>query len=238
MNRRRHHCTTRTTLWAGLALASAATFATAGAARADLPTPFQVHREVHGHVIDLLRTLDRIPDRIERHHQRHLEVFFGGREYYGPHRHHHVTYRFPVWVGGLVDYRPYVYCGDHLFERTISRPRFWTDWGQAPHGAWCSHHGGYYPHAHACFRPRFEERRHRYDYNPRYDRRSYDRRYDRYRDHRCDDRCDHRRERRHDRRWDRRDGHVHHPGCDHWGHEDRKHERGHGRHRGHQDHDD
>lgn len=73
-------------------------------------------------------------DRIRRHmHRRHEQVFrrvphhiyyssrvyyqpyFYGRTYYRPHHHYHVAYRFPVYVGGGVVYRPSYYCGDHLF---------------------------------------------------------------------------------------------------------------------------
>jgi hypothetical protein len=41
--------------------------------------------------------------------------YYAGPVYYGPHHHMHVTYRFPVFVNGVVTYRPYTYCGDDLF---------------------------------------------------------------------------------------------------------------------------
>jgi hypothetical protein len=43
------------------------------------------------------------------------QPYFRGRAYYGPHRHYHSTYQFPVYVNGFVVYRPYAYCGDQIF---------------------------------------------------------------------------------------------------------------------------
>ena len=43
------------------------------------------------------------------------QPYFRGRAYYGPHRHYHSTYQFPVYVNGLAVYRPYAYCGDQIF---------------------------------------------------------------------------------------------------------------------------
>lgn len=40
--------------------------------------------------------------------------YLAGDFYYGPHRHRHVVYSFPVVVGGSVAYRPHVYCGGAL----------------------------------------------------------------------------------------------------------------------------
>ena len=40
--------------------------------------------------------------------------YLAGDFYYGPHRHRHVVYSFPVVVGGAVAYRPHVYCGGAL----------------------------------------------------------------------------------------------------------------------------
>jgi len=50
-------------------------------------------------------------------HRQHgwYDPYYAGSAYYGPHRHVHSTYRFPVWVGQTVAYRPYAYCGDALF---------------------------------------------------------------------------------------------------------------------------
>ena len=41
--------------------------------------------------------------------------YFSGQVYYGPHRHYHTVYQFPVFVNGAVVYRPYPYCGDQIF---------------------------------------------------------------------------------------------------------------------------
>ena len=50
-------------------------------------------------------------------HKQHgwYDPYYAGSAYYGPHRHAHYSYRFPVWVGQTVVYRPYAYCGDSLF---------------------------------------------------------------------------------------------------------------------------
>jgi hypothetical protein len=190
----------------------------AAPARADHPSPLRLHREVRAHVHDVLRHLGRIPDRIERRHRAHLEIFLGGREYYRPHRHDHEIYNFPVHVGGGVEYRPYSYCRGEIYGAARERPYIWVEWGRDGHGAWCDHHRGYYPRAHACFRTV----RDRYDGYHRDDRYG---RYDRY------DRYDHRDDR--DRRYDRRHGHRHGRDDD-W---DRDRHRGRGKGRGHHRHD-
>jgi hypothetical protein len=185
------------------------------AASAGLPSPLRVHREIHEHlrdvradvhqvggaVHDLLRQLDRVPQRLERRHRQHLEVFFGGHEYYRPHRHEHRVYRFPVWIDGVVAYRPYTYCDDHLFADRGPRPRFWADWRYDRQGGWCDRCRGRYPSSHSCFQSRGGTRDHRSYDRPRYDRRDGGRGHDRYdqrQQHRHDKYCDH------DRRDDRR----------------------------------
>jgi hypothetical protein len=220
MNRHREPRTLRLTLVPALVLAVAAALTAAAPSRAQLPSPLELHAEIHDGVLDLLRVLDRIPERIERHHRRHLEVFFGGNTYDRYHRHDHATYHFPVWVDGEVAYRPVVYCGDHLYQNVDYRPSLWQYWGRPTHGSWCSHHRGYYPTAHSCFRRTYVAPRpvHRHDrwcghvVEHRHDRgrRHDDDRWDRDREHRCDSRCDHRR----DRRWDRGE-HRHDRSCDH-----------------------
>jgi hypothetical protein len=40
--------------------------------------------------------------------------YLAGDFYFGPHRHRHVVYSFPVLVGGAVAFRPHVYCGGAL----------------------------------------------------------------------------------------------------------------------------
>ena len=105
-------------------------------ARADLPSPHRLHREVRAHVHDALSRLGHVPDRIHRRHQEHLRVFFGGYVDHRPHRHRHVVYQFPVWVDGGVYYRPYVYCNGSLYGSYPARPRLWTDWSRDRSGAW------------------------------------------------------------------------------------------------------
>lgn len=146
-----HHAVT-----AAAIVLAAGTFLSAQAARAEfpLPLPHEIHREVREHVRHVLRTLDRIPQQILRESARDLEVFFGGNEYYGPHRHNHMTYNFPVWIDGSVDYRPYSYCNDHLYGSYSYRPQIWMGWGQESEGHWCNDHYGYYPNGHSCFRSR------------------------------------------------------------------------------------
>lgn len=162
---------------AGLVLA-AASLCAAPAARADLPfppSPREVHREIRGVVHDVLRALDRIPVALHRDVAHDLEVFFVGSPYYGPHRHHHSVYSFPVWIDGSVSYRPFVYCNDRLFDGYASRPRLWSGWGEPSDGRYCDHHRAWYPSAHACFRghvaPRYGAHHgsgHRSDYGPQY----------------------------------------------------------------------
>lgn len=56
-----------------------------------------------------------VPTILRYSERRALRPYYAGRVFYGPHRHHHVVYHFPVFVGGVVRYRPYTYCGDRLF---------------------------------------------------------------------------------------------------------------------------
>ena len=171
----------------GILLGAGLVLAGGGMARAGgLPSPFDLHREVRRHVGEVLRHLERVPDHIQRQHERHLEVFFGGRSYYAPHRHRHVVYSFPVWIGGVVEYRPYTYCDGRLFGPVSVRPRVWVEWGRDDHGAWCDRCHGYYPQRHAHFaQPSHPHRRgvirydDHYDHYDHHDRRGYDPRYDR-----------------------------------------------------------
>jgi hypothetical protein len=117
-----------------------------------LPDPLGLHREIHHEVRGLLRDLGRVPAAIHRAHLRHLDAFFGGRTYYAPHRHHHDSYAFPVWVGETVVYQPYSYCEGQLFAPPRVRPTLWYEWGSPHAGHWCAHHRGYYPTRHSCFR--------------------------------------------------------------------------------------
>ncbi|MCI0408382.1 MAG: hypothetical protein L0191_07445 [Acidobacteria bacterium] len=71
-----------------------------------------------------------------------------GRAYYGPHRHYHSTYQFPVYVNGFVAYRPYAYCGDQVFisaSAPLPRLAFNVTFGvpPAPYGPIPFPFGGY-----------------------------------------------------------------------------------------------
>lgn len=167
----------------------AAALVSPGLALADLPSPHELHREVREHVHDVLRHLERVPDHIERAHERQLQVFFGGREYHRPHRHEHVTYHFPVRIDGHISYRPYSYCDGRLIGS--ARPQLWIDWGRTDAGSWCDRCRGHFPRNHGHF-DHDRSRRDHYDRREyRHDRREYrdDRRHDRRREWR-DDRCD------------------------------------------------
>jgi hypothetical protein len=56
-----------------------------------------------------------VPRVIVHSHHGWYDPYYAGSAYYGPHRHAHYTYRFPVLVGQTVVYRPYTYCGDSLY---------------------------------------------------------------------------------------------------------------------------
>lgn len=56
-----------------------------------------------------------VPRRMHGHVRSDFRYAYAGRTYYGPHHHHHAVYRYPVVVGGVIRYRPYVYCNDELF---------------------------------------------------------------------------------------------------------------------------
>ncbi|KAB2962417.1 MAG: hypothetical protein F9K18_09840, partial [Thermoanaerobaculia bacterium] len=133
-------------------LLAVAALSAPGRARADfLPSPLDLHREIHRDVRGLLRELAHVPLAIHHQHLRDLEIFLDGRSYYGPHRHYHDTYAFPVWVGESVVYQPYAYCGGRLFAPPRVRPTLWYEWGSPRAGQWCSHHRAYYPTRHSCF---------------------------------------------------------------------------------------
>jgi hypothetical protein len=188
-----------------VALAAATLFAPA-AVRADfpLPLPHEIHAEVRAHVHDVLRSIGRIPEQIAHGHAEHLQVFFGGNSYYGPHRHQHVIYNFPVSIGNEVYYRPYTYCNDRLFGdydfgSYSYRPQLWVGWGLDSHSRWCSHHRTYYPAAHSCFRSNHYRSSRNWARSSSYD--SCD-----HRSRSCTHRNGYRSGSGHDRRWDRRDG--------------------------------
>jgi len=172
---RSRRCSTAAWLVAGVLFA-------APAARADFPfppSPREVHRELRSLAHDVLRTLGRIPVEIHREVSAELGEFLIGSVYYGPHRHYHATYSFPVWIDGVVDYRPFVYCNSRLYGSYATRPQFWSGWGEPAQSRWCDHHHSWYPTAHACFRahsrPQYrpsygshDRHAYRHDYRPQH----------------------------------------------------------------------
>jgi len=209
---------------------AAAGLLAAAPAVAGPPSPLELHRELRSHVHDVLRELGRVPERIHARHRAHLEAFFGGRSDYAPHRHDHVTYRFPVRVGGHVDYRPYHYCDDALFGSLGVRLEL--GYGGYPGGyrggypadsIWCDHCRGRFHRGHRHpayddgyrYRP-LPPRAPRYGYDQGYRSPSYRHRAHLRGDHRgCDhDRGRYDRRERYDRRpWrddDRDDDHRRH----------------------------
>lgn len=152
------------------ALLVAGVLVAAPAARAEFPfppSPREVHHELRGLAHDVLRTLGRIPVEIHREVSAELGEFLIGSVYYGPHRHYHSTYSFPVWIGSEVDYRPFVYCNSRLYGSYEARPQFWSGWGEPTQSRWCDHHHSWYPTAHACFRTHSRPQ-YRNDYRPDY----------------------------------------------------------------------
>ena len=51
-----------------------------------------------------------VPRRVHRTHYERYAPYFYGTVFYGPHRHHHRVYHFPVVVDGYATYQPYAYC--------------------------------------------------------------------------------------------------------------------------------
>lgn len=57
-----------------------------------------------------------VPRHIHRHHVGLYRPYYSGRAYFGPHRHYHVVYYFPVATPyGYYEYRPHFYCDGKLF---------------------------------------------------------------------------------------------------------------------------
>jgi hypothetical protein len=72
----------------------------------------RIYRHMHRRHEQVFR---RVPHHIYYSSRVYYQPYYSGRVYYRPHHHYHVAYRFPVYVGGGVVYRPAYYCGDHLF---------------------------------------------------------------------------------------------------------------------------
>ena len=104
----------------------------------------------------------RVPRVIAVDHRAYYSPYVSGRTYYAPHHHYHARYRFPVFVGGAIQYQPYYYCGQSLFVTgVVALPHvaFGINFG-LPGGLAV---GGYYE------QPYLPEDRHHYydrDYDP------------------------------------------------------------------------
>ena len=92
----------------------------------------------HGHHRRVVRQNVVVPQTIVYRSAGPYARFYSGRAYYAPHHHYHATYTLPVVVHGDVVYRPYNYCGGHLFVRA-SAPRphiaFNLVFGDNPYGS-------------------------------------------------------------------------------------------------------
>ena len=76
------------------------------------------HGNPHGHSRKAYlepRFRPPVPRRLIVQERSYTQPFFTGRSYYRPHHHYHAAYRFPVFVNGVVAYRPFHYCGDRIF---------------------------------------------------------------------------------------------------------------------------
>ncbi|HEV8376649.1 MAG TPA: hypothetical protein VGR38_10520 [Candidatus Polarisedimenticolia bacterium] len=61
------------------------------------------------------RVFRRVPHRMYFSSRASYRPYYSGRVYFRPHHHYHLAYRFPIYVGGSVVYRPSYYCGEHLY---------------------------------------------------------------------------------------------------------------------------
>ena len=64
------------------------------------------------------------PHYLYRHDYPAYDRYYRGSVYFGPHRHSHRIYLFPVIVGGYTEYRPYAYCGDAYFPGHYGYDRY------------------------------------------------------------------------------------------------------------------
>jgi len=61
----------------------------------------------------------QVPRVITVERRGYYSPYISGRAYYAPHHHYHALYRFPVFVGGAIQYQPYYYCGSSLFLNSV-----------------------------------------------------------------------------------------------------------------------
>lgn len=76
---------------------------------------YERNRGYDRHRYDSDRRYFTVPRSISSHHRHYYEDYYYGRAYYRDHRHYHAIYRFPVFVEGHLDYRPYAYCDGNYF---------------------------------------------------------------------------------------------------------------------------
>lgn len=73
-----------------------------------------------------------VPTRIYAKKAYRYDPYFVENAWYGPHRHVHAVYRFPVETRHGIVYRPYGYCDGHLVEEVYlpaPRPRGYVTFG-------------------------------------------------------------------------------------------------------------
>ena len=92
-----------------------------------------------------------VPHRIVYRDVRAYRPWYAGTSWYGPHRHAHAVYRFPVYVNGAVVVQPYTYCGEHAFVSAgVAFPRLALDVQAVPGGGVgfgiSTPHFGFYVH--------------------------------------------------------------------------------------------
>ena len=104
---------------AALSLLVAALLFSPVAARADDDHDRERHRErhrgTHLHKRHHGYARREVPRRIYYRDRRAFQSYYAGSVYYRPHHHQHRAYHLPVFIDGVVVYRPFFYCEDHLF---------------------------------------------------------------------------------------------------------------------------
>ena len=99
----------------------------------------------NGHAYGHGATYYTVPQVLTPVYRGAFQPYYSGRVYYAPHHHYHAAYSLPVYYGGAVAYRPYSYCGDHLFvSGAVALPQlaFSFNYGTPGFGFYA---GGYYP---------------------------------------------------------------------------------------------
>ena len=90
-----------------------------------------------------------VPRRIYVENRSYYQPYHTGTIFYGPHRHYHQVYSFPVWVNNAVAYRPYYYCGDQVFigaSAPLPRLAFGFGFGFPAYGGYVTYQKSYDNH--------------------------------------------------------------------------------------------